>query len=130
MSSNPGYACRREHPLYNSCRNRHCPTCQGLAARRWLHARAADILPVPYFHIVFTLPHEIAPIASSNRTVVFNLLFRTATETLRTIAADTRHGATRTVAASRSAISRTASTALVVARDILVGKGLSHRCHG
>ena len=88
-------ACQREHPLYNSCRNRHCPTCQGLAARRWLHARAADILPVPYFHIVFTLPHEIAPIASSNRTVVFNLLFRTATETLRTIAADTRHGATR-----------------------------------
>ena len=52
--------CGCEHPRYNSCRNRHCPTCQGAAARQWMEARAADILPVPYFHIVFTLPPEIA----------------------------------------------------------------------
>ena len=87
--------CGREHPLYNSCRNRHCPTCQGLAANRWSEARAADILPVPYFHVVFTLPKEIAAIAFCNRRVVFDILFRTAAETLRTIAADPRHGGMR-----------------------------------
>ena len=84
--------CGREHPLYNSCRNRHCPTCQGLAANRWSEARAADILPVPYFHVVFTLPKEIAAIAFGNRRVVFGILFKTVAETLRTIAADPRHG--------------------------------------
>ena len=87
--------CGREHPLYNSCRNRHCPSCQGLAARRWSEARAADILPVPYFHVVFTLPSEIAAIAFCNRRVVFDILFRTVAETLRTIAADPRHGGAR-----------------------------------
>ena len=84
--------CGREHPLYNSCRNRHCPSCQGLAANRWREARAADILPVPYFHVVFTLPREIAAIAFCNRKVVFDILFRSVAETLRTIAADPRHG--------------------------------------
>ena len=87
--------CRREHPLYNSCRNRHCPSCQGLAARQWLEARAADILPVPYFHVVFSLPKEVSGIAFCNRKVVFNILFRTAAETLRTIAEDDRHGGLR-----------------------------------
>ena len=87
--------CGREHPLYNSCRNRHCPTCQGLAANRWSEARAEDILPVPYFHVVFTLPKEVAAIAFCNRRVAFGILFRTVAETLRTIAADTRHGGLR-----------------------------------
>ena len=87
--------CGREHPLYNSCRNRHCPTCQGVAAKRWSEARADDILPVPYFHVVFTLPKEIAAIAFGNRRVVFDILFRTVAETLRTIAADPRHGGLR-----------------------------------
>lgn len=87
--------CGREHPRYNSCRNRHCPTCQGAAARQWMEARARDILPVPTFHIVFTLPSEIAAIAFHNRKVVFNILFRTAAETLRTIAADPRRDGTR-----------------------------------
>ena len=75
--------CGREHPLHNSCRNRHCPTCQGLAANRWSEARAEDILPVPYFHVVFTLPREIAAIAFCNRRSVFDILFRTVAETLR-----------------------------------------------
>ena len=87
--------CGREHPLYNSCRNRHCPACQGLAANRWSEARAADILPVPYFHVVFTLPAETAAIAFCNRRVVFDILFRTVAETLRSIAADPRHGGLR-----------------------------------
>ena len=87
--------CGREHPLYNSCRNRHCPACQGLAANRWREASAADILSVPYFHVVFTLPAEIAAIAFCNRGIVFDILFRTVAETLRTIAADRRHGGIR-----------------------------------
>lgn len=87
--------CGREHPLYNSCRNRHCPTCQGLAANRWKEARAAELLPVPYFHVVFTLPAEIAAIAFGNRRVVFDILFQTVAETLRTIVADPRHGGMR-----------------------------------
>ena len=87
--------CGREHPLFNSCRNRHCPTCQGLAANRWSEARAAELLPVPYFHVVFTLPKEVAEIAFCNRRVVFDILFRTVTETLRTIVADPRHGGMR-----------------------------------
>ena len=88
-------SCGREHPRYNSCRNRHCPSCQGLAARRWMQARSAEILPVPYFHLVFTLPRSIADIAFYNRTVVFNILFRAAADALRTIAADRRHGGCR-----------------------------------
>jgi hypothetical protein len=76
---------------YNSCRNRHCPKCQGAAARTWLAEREADLLPVGYFHVVFTLPAEIAEIAWQNKAVVYDLLFRAASETMMTIAADPRH---------------------------------------
>jgi hypothetical protein len=83
--------CGHQRIAYNSCRNRHCPKCQGAAARDWLAAREADLLPVGYFHLVFTLPAEIAPIAYQNKAVVYDLLFRTAAETLLTIAADPKH---------------------------------------
>jgi hypothetical protein len=83
--------CGHSHIAYNSCRNRHCPKCQGAAAQDWLAAREADLLPVGYFHVVFTLPAEIAPIAYQNKAVVYDLLFRTAAETLLTIAADPKH---------------------------------------
>ena len=81
----------RVGPSHNSCRNRHCPKCQGAAAQEWLAAREADLLPVGYFHVVFTLPAEVAPIAYQNTAVVYDLLFRTAAETLLTIAADPKH---------------------------------------
>ena len=83
--------CGMSRIAYNSCRNRHCPKCQGAAARDWLAAREADLLPVGYFHVVFTLPAEIAPIAYQNKAVVYDLLLRTAAETLITIAADPKH---------------------------------------
>ena len=76
---------------YNSCRNRHCGKCQAGAAREWLEARTADLLPVEYFHVVFTLPAQVAAIAFQNKAVVYALLFEAAAETLKTIAADTRH---------------------------------------
>jgi hypothetical protein len=76
---------------YNSCRNRHCPKCQGAAARTWLARREADLLPVGYFHVVFTMPAEVADIALHNKAVVYDLLFRAASETMLTIAADPRH---------------------------------------
>jgi Putative transposase/Transposase zinc-binding domain len=76
---------------YNSCRNRHCPKCQGAAARNWLEAREADLLPVGYFHVVFTLPAEIADIAFHNKALLYDLLFRAASETILTIAADPKH---------------------------------------
>jgi len=78
--------CGHSRIAYNSCRNRHCPKCQGAAAQHWLAAREADLLPVGYFHVVFTLPAEISPIAYQNKAVVYDLLFRTAAETLLTIA--------------------------------------------
>ena len=83
--------CGHSHIAYNSCRNRHCPRCQGAAAREWLAARQADLLPVGYFHVVFTLPGEIAGIAWQNKAVVYDLLFRAASEAMLTIAADPRH---------------------------------------
>jgi putative transposase/transposase-like zinc-binding protein len=83
--------CGHSRVSYNSCRNRHCPKCQGAAAQDWLAAREADLLPVGYFHVVFTLPAEIAPVAYQNKAVVYDLLFRAAAETLLTIAADPRH---------------------------------------
>jgi hypothetical protein len=83
--------CGHSRIAYNSCRNRHCPKCQGAAATDWLAARKADLLPVGYFHVVFTLPAEIAPIAYQNKAIVYDLLFRTAAETLITIAADPKH---------------------------------------
>jgi hypothetical protein len=76
---------------YNSCRNRHCPKCQASAAKRWLDARQADLLPIDYYHVVFTLPAPISAIAYYNKTVVYDLLFAVAAETLRTIAADPQH---------------------------------------
>jgi len=83
--------CGHHRIAYNSCRNRHCPKCQGTAAKEWLAARAADLLPVGYFHLVFTLPAEIGAIAYQNKSMVYDLLFRAAAETLLTIAADPRH---------------------------------------
>ena len=76
---------------YNSCRNRHCPKCQGAAARTWLAAREADLLPVGYFHVVFTLPAQVADIAWQNKAAVYDLLFRAAADTMLTIAADPKH---------------------------------------
>jgi len=76
---------------YNSCRNRHCPKCQGAAAREWLAAREAELLPVPYFHVVFSLPGKIADIAYHNKAAVYDILFKASAETLITIAADPKH---------------------------------------
>ena len=83
--------CGHRRVWYNSCRNRHCPTCQSLARATWLERRRADLLPTEYFHVVFTVPPAIAEIAAQNKAVVYGLLFRTVAETLRTIAADPRH---------------------------------------
>jgi putative transposase/transposase-like zinc-binding protein len=76
---------------YNSCRNRHCPKCQGAAAKQWLADREADLLPVPYYHVVFTLPAAIADIAYQNKAVLYDLLFKVSAETMLTIAADPKH---------------------------------------
>jgi hypothetical protein len=76
---------------YNSCRNRHCPKCQGAAARQWLTERQADLLPVPYYHVVFTVPAAIAEIAYQNKAVVYDLLFKVSAETMLTIAGDPEH---------------------------------------
>jgi hypothetical protein len=84
-------ACDHVEIAYNSCRNRHCPKCQGQTARAWLAERQADLLPVPYYHVVFTLPAPVAAIAFQNKAVVYDLLFRTAADTLLTIAADPKH---------------------------------------
>ncbi|MEA3242503.1 MAG: IS91 family transposase [Pseudomonadota bacterium] len=84
-------SCEQIQIAYNSCRNRHCPKCQASAARRWLEARQADLLPVDYYHLVFTLPAPIRDIAWYNKSVVYGILFKAAAETLRTIAADPKH---------------------------------------
>src|SRR5438093_11177252 len=84
-------ACDHDEIAYNSCRNRHCPKCQGSAARSWLEARQVDLLPVEYYHVVFTLPAQISRIAYYNKAVIYGLLFELAAETLRTIAADPKH---------------------------------------
>jgi hypothetical protein len=83
--------CGHQRIAYNSCRNRHCPRCQGAAARTWLEAQEANLLPVGYFHVVFTLPAEIADIAFHNKAVIYDLLFKAASETMLTIAADPKH---------------------------------------
>ena len=80
--------CGHQHIAYNSCKNRHCPKCQGPAARDWMEARAEDLLPVEYFHVVFTLPAEVARIALWNKRAVYGLLFKASAETVMTIAAD------------------------------------------
>jgi hypothetical protein len=83
--------CGSDQIAYNSCRNRHCPKCQSGAARRWLDARQTDLLPVEYYHVVFTLPAPIADIAYQNKTAIYGLLFDVAAQTLLTIAADPKH---------------------------------------
>jgi hypothetical protein len=83
--------CSHTQIAYNSCRNRHCPKCQGAAAKEWLAAREAELLPVPYYHVVFTLPAQIADIAYQNKAVIYDLLFTTSAETMTTIAADPKH---------------------------------------
>lgn len=93
-----GHVARCENTLcgftsiaYNSCRNRHCPKCQGAQSRDWMTAREADLLPVPYFHVVFTLPAELGAIAFHNKAIVYDLLFKAASEAMLTIAADPKH---------------------------------------
>ncbi len=84
-------ACDTVEVSYNSCRNRHCPKCQAKAAQRWLDARQADLLPVEYYHVVFTLPATISALAYANKAAIYRLLFDVAAETLTTIAADPKH---------------------------------------
>ena len=84
-------ACAQPQIAYNSCRNRHCPKCQGSAAQRWLQARCADLLPVDYYHVVFTLPAPLSALAYTNKELMYGLLFDIAADTLRTIAADPKH---------------------------------------
>jgi len=83
--------CNHIHIAYNSCRNRHCPKCQGAAARGWLAARQAELLPVEYYHVVFTLPAPIADIAYQNKSMIYGILFKAVAETLTTIAGDPKH---------------------------------------
>ena len=84
-------SCDRTQIAYNSCRDRHCPKCQASAAMRWLEARQADLLPVEYYHVVFTLPEPISEIAYYNKSVIYRILFQATAETLLTIAADAKH---------------------------------------
>ncbi len=84
-------SCAQPQIAYNSCRNRHCPKCQSSAAQRWLEARSADLLPVDYYHVVFTLPGPLSALAYTNKELMYGLLFDLAAETLRTIAADPKH---------------------------------------
>lgn len=83
--------CGATRITYNSCRNRHCPTCQTVARDRWLAARRAELLPIPYFHVVFTLPHALNPLAQGNPRLIYDLLFRAVTDTLLTFGRDPRH---------------------------------------
>lgn len=83
--------CGHQEIAYNSCRNRHCPKCQASARAQWLEDQESDLLAVPYFHVVFTLPEAVGPIALQNKRLVYGLLFRAVTETLLTIARDPRH---------------------------------------
>jgi hypothetical protein len=83
--------CAHTHIAYNSCRNRHCPKCQGAAAKEWLADREAELLPVPYYHVVFTLPAAIGDIAYQSKAVIYDILFKAAAEALITIAADPKH---------------------------------------
>jgi hypothetical protein len=84
-------SCGQRAISYNSCLNRHCPKCQAAARQTWLAERSAELLPVPYYHVVFTLPHLLAPLALQNKALVYGLLFRAAAETLLQIAADPQH---------------------------------------
>jgi len=83
--------CGHERNCFNSCRDRHCPKCQSLARAQWIEDRQAELLEVPYYHVVFTVPEEIGTIAYQNKEVVYGILFRATAETLKTIAADSKH---------------------------------------
>mgnify|MGYP006302050313 CR=1 FL=1 len=83
--------CGYERIQYNSCRNRHCPNCQGFARKRWVDAREKELLPIPYFHVVFTLPKELHPVALVNQREIYRLLFRAASKTLLALCRDDRH---------------------------------------
>ena len=83
--------CGATRLTYNSCRNRHCPLCQSQASARWIEARRAELLPIPYFHVVFTLPHALNAVAQGNPRVIYTLLFRAAADTLLTFGRDPRH---------------------------------------
>ena len=83
--------CGHQAISYNSCRNRHCPKCQSSARNRWLAARSAELLPVPYFHLVFTLPHELSALVLQNKRLLYDLLFRASTATLLEVARDPKH---------------------------------------
>ena len=83
--------CSHTRISYNSCRNRHCPKCQSLARARWLEQRRGELLPVEYFHVVFTIPEQVAGIAFQNQQIVYDILFRAASETLLRIARDKKH---------------------------------------
>ena len=84
-------ACGAERITYNSCRNRHCPKCQRVATERWLTARRAEVLPIPYFHVVFTLPHVLNPLAQSHPRLIYRVLFQAAASTLLRFGRDPRH---------------------------------------
>jgi hypothetical protein len=86
---NPG--CRHQRPAYDSCRNRHCPKCQTLDRARWVQARQAQLLPIPYFHVVFTLPHQLAALVQANARFCYNLLFEAAASSLQKLSADPKH---------------------------------------
>src|SRR6266705_677879 len=83
--------CGHERNCFNSCRDRHCPKCQSLARAQWIEDRQSELLEVPYFHVVFTVPEEIAAIACQDKKVVYSILFHVTAETLQTIAADPKH---------------------------------------
>ena len=83
--------CGHQAISYNSCRNRHCPKCQAQARQRWLAAREREVLGVPYFHVVFTIPHELNPLCQYNPEVLYNLLFQASAATLLEVAADPKH---------------------------------------
>jgi Transposase zinc-binding domain/Putative transposase len=84
-------ACHHLKIAYNSCRNRHCPKCQELARAQWVEDRRQELLPVPYFHLVFSIPHELVALALQNKKVVYGILFRSVTQTLQQIARDPKH---------------------------------------
>lgn len=83
--------CGQERNAYNSCRNRHCPKCQAMARAKWMQARAEELLPIPYFHVVFTLPRQIGRMAMQNQKIIYGILFRAAAETLKELSADPKH---------------------------------------
>ena len=83
--------CDHQRISYNSCRNRHCPKCQNLARAQWIEARKAELLPIAYFHVVFTIPEQLNPLALQNKKVFYDLLFATTAATLQTIARDPKH---------------------------------------